>query len=108
MVRVPAMQKSTRLVLVCVGLLGFALVANYLRASSPHISKWAVVNDSVTNLIIPRNTSSPRFEVFRSFYTFGSFSSRFCTFGFGSLYLSFNSVCTLFYSIAEPFECVKI
>ncbi|XP_043817180.1 kelch repeat-containing protein At3g27220 isoform X2 [Manihot esculenta] len=53
MVRTAGKQKSVRLVLVCVGLLGFGVIANYLWASSPRLSNWSVDN-SLTNLIIPR------------------------------------------------------
>ncbi|KAF5464640.1 hypothetical protein F2P56_014703 [Juglans regia] len=55
---------STKLVLICVGLLGFALVADFLWASSSHFassfsssipSDWASSNDRSQNtLIFPR------------------------------------------------------
>lgn len=59
MVRTSGKQKSTRLVLVCVALLGFGLIADYLWASSPHFasstsfSNWVPTHNPQTNLIIP-------------------------------------------------------
>ncbi|KAJ6767501.1 GALACTOSE OXIDASE/KELCH REPEAT PROTEIN [Salix koriyanagi] len=60
MARPSGKQKSTKLVVVCVVLLGFGLIGDYLWASSPHfasssyISNWVSPNNPQSNVIIPK------------------------------------------------------
>uniref|UniRef100_A0A2P2K343 Kelch repeat-containing protein At3g27220 isoform X1 n=1 Tax=Rhizophora mucronata TaxID=61149 RepID=A0A2P2K343_RHIMU len=53
-------RSATRLVIVCVGLLGIGLIADYLWASSSHfvaspyyLSSWARNDESLNTLIVP-------------------------------------------------------
>lgn len=60
MVRSSGKQKSTKLVIVCVVLLGFGLIGDYLWASSPHLASSSYISNRVppkypqSNVIIPK------------------------------------------------------
>jgi len=75
MVRSSGKQKSTKLVILCVVLLGFGLIADYLWASSPHfasssyLSNWVPADNSQSHVIIPKqephhvDTKLPKIKV---------------------------------------------
>ncbi|KAF9676451.1 hypothetical protein SADUNF_Sadunf08G0003400 [Salix dunnii] len=60
MARPSGKQKSTKLVIVCVVLLGFGLIGDYLWASSPHFASSSYISNRVppnnpqSNVIIPK------------------------------------------------------
>lgn len=93
MVRSSGKQKSTKLVFVCVVLLGFGLVADYLWASSPYFASYlsdrVPADNSQSTVIIPKQdphhagTEPPKIRV-QSFllYIFSAARLSFlCSFG---------------------------
>ncbi|KAI4329453.1 hypothetical protein L6164_021714 [Bauhinia variegata] len=59
MVRTSVKLASAKLVLVCIALLGFALVADFLWASSsPLASNWASKQSTATKIIVTKNTTT--------------------------------------------------
>ena len=84
MVRASGKHTSARLLVICIGLLGIALVADFFWASSPrfsssYLSQWPSQDKSQTNFIVPSKTSQHEIPnkvklfSFLSLYRFGFF-----------------------------------
>ena len=59
MVRASPKVGSAKLVIICVGLLGFALVADFLWASSsPLASNWTSKHSTPTSVVVPNHAIS--------------------------------------------------